>query len=125
MRRVALSIIITMLLLAPTLFIQGEAKTDPLTVILTYPDVEYNIGDNIVARAHVFRGGEMGEPDVVIFTAGKEYDRYPMSRVSKGLWEGTVQITKDRIDYHNDFPIEVSITVDTPDHEWDFDSHLV
>ena len=125
MRRVALSILITMLLLGPSLIIQVEGKTDNLTVILTYPDIEYNIGDEITAQAHIFREGARFDPDTVIFTAGKEYDRHPMSRSSEGLWEGTVQITKERIYSHDAFPIEVKVTADTPEHEWDFDGHLV
>ena len=120
-----MSALITMLLLSPTLFTQVEGKNEPLTVILTYPDVEYHIGDEVTARAHIFRGGVRIDPDVVVFTAGKEYDRYPMSRSAKGLWEGTVQITKDRIYHYDYFPIEISITVDTPEHEWDFDGRLV
>ena len=125
MRRVALSILITMLLLGPSLLIQVEGKTQPLTVIVTYPDIEYNIGDEITAQAHIFREGARFDPDTVIFTAGKGYDRHPMARSSIGLWEGTVLITKERITYHDSFPIEVEVTADTLEHEWDFDSHLV
>ena len=125
MRRVALSILITMLLLGPSLYIQVDGMNQPLTVILTYPDIEYNIGDEITAQAHIFRDGARFDPDTVIFTAGKGYDRHPMSRSSIGLWEGTVLITKERITYHDSFPLEVEVTADTLEHEWDFDSHLV
>jgi hypothetical protein len=125
LRWVALSVFIALLLLCPALFIQVEGTTDSLTVILTYPDIDYNIGDEITAQAHIFREGARIDPDTIIFTAGVNYDRYPMSRSSEGLWEGTVQITKERIYHHHSFPIEVKVTADTPEHEWDFDSHLV
>jgi hypothetical protein len=125
LRRVALSILITMLLIGPSIFIQVEGRTQPLTVILTYPDIEYNLGDEITAQAHIFRQGARFDPDTVRFTAGKDYDRHPMSRTSIGLWEGTVQITREQIYSHNAFPIEVEATAETLEHEWDVDSHLV
>jgi hypothetical protein len=94
-------------------------------VILTWFEGDYHIGDELTAQAHIFRDGERFDPDTIRFTAGKDYSRVAMRRLARGLWEGTIRIMEEQIYNHDNYPIEVQVTADTPEHEWDFDSHLV
>jgi len=124
MRRVASLLLIAIVMASPWLVGDTSGGSEPLTVIVTYPNGEYRVGDVVIARAYIFRNGERFDPDEVEFTAGADYIEYPMERLTGGLYEGSVRITEDQVDrsvLSASFPIEVTVKAETPEFEWTWD----
>ncbi len=118
-------LLIVVFVVASSWPVPADYGDEPLTVIVTHPDERYYVGDTIVVRAYVFRNGGRFDPDRVELSTGSDYTDHPIERLTAGLWEGSVRIDGDQLEWGSFFPIEVKVSVEGPVTEWTWERREV
>ncbi len=101
----------------------GDIYPEPLTVIVTYPDEEYSIGDEVVINAHVFMNSERFDPDVIELEIGTDAREMTPVRVSTGLYEAKVVIIESEITEWSGryLRINTGVSISDPGEQFDWD----
>ena len=122
-RAVAIALIVTLILVP--MGCNGDIYPEPLTVIVTYPDREYSIGDEVLIQAHVFMHSERFDPDIIRLSIGISSRRMTPERVSTGLYEARVVIIESEItegESSRHLIINTAVSISDPEfqNDWDF-----
>ena len=92
MRKALLLIVLLILTaLAPALS-AGPSWNSGLAVFMTYPEGEYDVGDDLIVTVHVFRDGEYHTPDGVTLTIDNADRTIGLTEEAEGRYKGVVTI---------------------------------
>ena len=115
MRKIIIAVLISIVIIS-TIPLVTSASVDKsaLIVMLTYPDVEYSIGDVVPVQAHVFRHSARFDPDEIEIRAGVDLRAHPVERLSEGLYEVIVEISRSNLNHYNNLRLEVTVNKSGP-----------
>ena len=77
-----------------------------LAVFITYQDMEYDIGDDIVVTLHAFYAGEYYTPDEIALSIGEDEREIGLTEQDTGRYSGVITIADDDLDSDGDLPLE-------------------
>jgi len=91
---------------------------DGFQIIMTYEDLDYQIGDTINVTIHVFNDGEYVEPDEVNVTLGfgMNEEEINTTKIATGKYSASFQVTEE--DWEDG-----SIWVRADATYWDYEAH--
>ncbi len=120
MRRIIFAALISILVIS-TIPPVGSARAaeSPLTVLLTYPDKEYEVRDVVTVSVHVFRYSARFDPDEVDLRVGVNLTSRPLERQSTGLYEASVEILESDLGEAGSLRLEVTTEKAGPYPEMD------
>ena len=111
MRKISIAVLMLIIVITsiPLTSIAG-INTSDLSVVLTYPDAEYSVGDVVQVQAHVFRHSSRYDPDVIDFRIGVDLRQLPMERMSPGLYGTELEITEADLSKYYNLRLEINVT---------------
>jgi hypothetical protein len=120
MRRILAAVLILMVISStiPLVSCARVAKS-PLTVVLTYPDEEFVVGDDVPIQVHVFRHSARYNPDEIDLRIGVNLTSHPLERLSTGLYVATVEIRASDQSKYGNLRLEVTVNKEGPNSEAD------
>ena len=120
MRKIIIAVLISIIVIS-SIPLTSIARTErsALTVVLTYPDAEYSVGDVVQVQAHVFRHSSRFDPDVIDFRIGVDLRQLSMERMSPGLYEADLEILEPDLNQLNNLRLEINVTRSGPPPEMD------
>ncbi len=86
----------------------GMGYDSGLAVFITYPDGEYDIGDDLIVTVHVFYAGEYHTPNKVSIDVGETSRDVGLTEESTGRYKGVVTIADDDLDEDGDLSIDAT-----------------
>jgi len=81
-----------------------------LAVFMTYPDAEYDVGDDIIVTVHVFREGEYYTPDLVTLTVDPSDRTIGLTAESEGRYKGVITIADTDLDSWGDLELSADVS---------------
>jgi len=99
-----LMILLIMTALAPAVS-AGPSWNSGLAVFMTFPDDEYDVGDDLIVTVHVFREGEYHTPDLVTLTVDTADRTIGLTEEAEGRYKGVVTIADTDLDSDGDLEL--------------------
>jgi hypothetical protein len=102
-------VILILTALAPAVS-AGLSWNSGLAVFMTYPDQEYDVGDDLILTVHVFRDGEYHTPDLVTLTVDAADRNIGLTEESTGRYKGVVTIADTDLDSWGDLELTAAVS---------------
>jgi hypothetical protein len=99
-------------------------QNSSLAVFITYPDGEYDVGDDVIITVHVFRGGEYYDPDSVSLTVGAEDREIGLTPQETGKFKGVVTIQDDDLSSLGTMRTKAEATYFVQIFSWSANDHI-
>ena len=99
-----LMILLILTALAPAVS-AGLSWNSGLAVFMTFPDEEYDVGDDLIVTVHVFREGEYHNPDLVTLTVDSADRTIGLTEEAIGRYKGVVTIADTDLDSDGDMQL--------------------
>ncbi|UCC93831.1 MAG: hypothetical protein JSW25_03960, partial [Thermoplasmata archaeon] len=99
-----LCVILILMALAPAVS-GGLSWNSGMAVFMTYPDQEYDVGDDLIVTVHVFREGAYHTPDLVTLTVDTADRTIGLTEEAEGRYKGVITIADTDIDTWGDLEL--------------------
>ncbi len=103
-----LIVLLTLMAMAPSVS-AGLSWNSGLAVFMTYPDGEYDVGDDLIVTVHVFREGEYHTPDSVELTVDGSGRTIGLTEEATGRYKGVVTIADTDLDTAGDLELSADV----------------
>jgi hypothetical protein len=104
-----LTVLLILTALAPAAS-AGLSYNSGMAVFMTYPDGEYDVGDDIIVTVHVFRSGEYYTPDLVTLTVDSADRTIGLTEESEGRYRGVMTIADTDLDTWGDLELTAEVS---------------
>ncbi|MCK5414692.1 MAG: hypothetical protein KAJ35_04860, partial [Thermoplasmata archaeon] len=105
MRKALLLMILLILTALAPAASAGLSWNSGLAVFMTFPDEEYDVGDDLIVTVHVFREGEYHNPDLVTLTVDSADRTIGLTEEAIGRYKGVVTIADTDLDSDGDMQL--------------------
>ncbi|MCK5253732.1 MAG: hypothetical protein KAQ96_12320, partial [Thermoplasmata archaeon] len=105
MRKALLLMILLILTALAPAASAGLSWNSGLAVFMTFPDEEYDVGDDLIVTVHVFREGEYHTPDLVELTVDSADRTIGLTEEAEGRYKGVVTIADTDLDSDGDMQL--------------------
>lgn len=110
MRKALLLIVILLLTAMAPATSAGLSYNSGLALFMTYPDQEYDVGDDLIVTVHVFREGEYYNPDLLTLTVDASDRDIGLTEEAEGRYKGIITIADTDLDAWGDLELYADAT---------------
>lgn len=110
MRKALLLIVLLILTALAPAASAGLSWNSGLAVFMTYPDGEYDVGDDLIVTVHIFREGVYHIPDVVTLAVDSADRTIGLTEEAEGRYKGVVTIADTDLNIYGDLELSADVT---------------
>ena len=110
MRKALLLIVLLILTAIAPAASAGPSWNSGLAVFMTYPDGEYDVGDDLIVTVHIFREGVYHIPDVVTLAVDSADRTIGLTEEAEGRYKGVVTIADTDLNIYGDLELSADVT---------------